>query len=112
MYFNPVEQRVKYNLNIVSIDSNRKNNLETVLLKEIEKEILKKDKFLSQYLDSDGNLFLDNDNKKFIKSQNVLLAFNNYKVLEYDTSRYFRYKNDEIKSIDLSEINVINLVLK
>lgn len=112
LYFNPVEQRVKYNLSIVSIDSNRKNNLETLLPKEIEKEVLKKEKFLSQYLDSDGNLILSSDNKKFIKSQNVLLAFNNYKVLEYDTSRYFRYKNDEIKSIDSSEINVINLALK
>ncbi|WP_275373603.1 hypothetical protein [Clostridium tertium] len=111
LYLNPAEQRVKYNLSIISIDSNRKNNLEAVLPKAIENEILKKDKFLNHY-SYQGELLLDNDNKKTIKSQDLLLAFNDYKVLEYDTSRYFRYKNDEIKSIDSSEINVINLALK
>lgn len=111
LYFNPVEQRVKYNLSIVSIDSNRKNNLETVLPKEIEKEIFEKDKFFSQY-SYDGELLLFDDNKRHIKSQNIILAFNDYRVLEYDTSRYFRYKNDEIKNIDSSEINIIDFVLR
>ena len=37
---------------------------------------------------------------------------NEYNVFTYDTMRFFRYKNDQIKTIDSSEINVIELALK
>lgn len=110
LYFNQIEDKVKYELNIISMDLERENYLKKSLKDILEFELNIKDKNVKWLFRHGEGIIRDND-MRVVKEKDLLFAFKELKVLSYNTIRFFKYKNLDIKSIDSSEINVIELCL-
>jgi hypothetical protein len=114
IYFNPIDQELKYNFLIVTNNIDEKEEVEFKLGNLFNSLKEKRENYKNN-----NTTFLDGKKEIYpvylellFERERTAWALNEFRVVEYNTSRFFEVTNDKLNNLSKNHLNIIDFSLK